>query len=179
MAVRILLVGVGGVSYGLIAEAAERARKRLPVETDILVPVWREHLSLEAYDFSRMQWKAWIVNSRLAERYSPLLSPPKRLLIGVVSGDGFARGTNFVFGLATPHLGVASIYISRIAGDRIIERLTKLILHETGHLLGLGHCDNPRCVMHFSNSLRELDEKGDTFCPRCTARLKNLLDLGD
>jgi hypothetical protein len=29
-------------------------------------------------------------------------------------------------------------------------------VHELGHLLNLGHCPNPRCVMHFSNSLRVL-----------------------
>jgi archaemetzincin len=46
-------------------------------------------------------------------------------------------------------------------------RVLKEAVHEYGHTLGLGHCVDPGCVMHFSNTLADTDRKGDWFCPRC------------
>jgi archaemetzincin len=36
----------------------------------------------------------------------------------------------------------------------------------------LGHCENPRCVMFFSNSLMDTDGKGFEFCLRCGGQFK-------
>ncbi len=52
--------------------------------------------------------------------------------------------------------------------------MRKLILHELGHLLGLGHCVN-YCVMRFSNNLLELDEKPDEFCEECKYKLVKVI----
>jgi archaemetzincin len=40
-------------------------------------------------------------------------------------------------------------------------------VHELGHLQGLGHCPDRRCVMHFSNCLLDTDRKQPDFCSRC------------
>ena len=45
--------------------------------------------------------------------------------------------------------------------------LRRALTEEVGHLLGIGHCPQPTCVMHFSNSLYDTDRKGPTFCSRC------------
>jgi archaemetzincin len=47
----------------------------------------------------------------------------------------------------------------------------KEAVHELGHMFGLDHCSDLRCVMHFSNSLADTDRKGRDFCPSCRARL--------
>ena len=52
----------------------------------------------------------------------------------------------------------------------MLERLGKEVVHELGHTCGMVHCQERRCVMHFSNSIREVDAKLDAFCPPC-ARL--------
>ena len=46
-------------------------------------------------------------------------------------------------------------------------RAVKEAVHELGHLLGLGHCPDPACVMAFSNSLADTDRKGPGFCAPC------------
>ncbi|QJA05702.1 hypothetical protein FVE67_02320 [Thermosulfurimonas marina] len=55
-----------------------------------------------------------------------------------------------------------------------VERLHKEAVRALGHLLGLGPCPNPRCVMHPPSSLMELDLKGPEFCPECRMRLRLL-----
>jgi archaemetzincin len=40
-------------------------------------------------------------------------------------------------------------------------------VHELGHTVGLPHCSDSRCVMHFSNCLEDTDQKGTSFCRRC------------
>ena len=51
------------------------------------------------------------------------------------------------------------------------ERALKECIHELGHTWGLGHCADPRCVMRFSNALRDTDAKGFAFCSQCQGRL--------
>ena len=47
----------------------------------------------------------------------------------------------------------------------------KEAVHELGHTLGLAHCPNAKCVMHFSNSLADTDRKGSVLCPVCQRRV--------
>ncbi|GAJ15820.1 unnamed protein product, partial [marine sediment metagenome] len=44
---------------------------------------------------------------------------------------------------------------------------SKEVIHEIGHLLGLRHCSNPKCVMHFSNTLNDTENKDIIFCKEC------------
>lgn len=58
------------------------------------------------------------------------------------------------------------------AGESLFHlRAVKEAVHELGHTYGLGHCRNPRCVMSFSNSLRDVDRKERDFCPSCRRKL--------
>ncbi|MFX1417183.1 MAG: hypothetical protein ACFFC0_10250 [Promethearchaeota archaeon] len=40
-----------------------------------------------------------------------------------------------------------------------------------GHVLGLRHCAN-YCVMQFSNSLADTDDKPESFCTDCRRKLE-------
>jgi len=44
-------------------------------------------------------------------------------------------------------------------------------LHELGHTFGLTHCSDPKCVMYFSNSVRNIDMKTDNLCSSCSILL--------
>lgn len=48
-------------------------------------------------------------------------------------------------------------------------RLSRAILHEIGHMVGLGHCNNRDCVM---NELSCLDDSYPVICHACRAALR-------
>ncbi len=96
------------------------------------------------------------------------------LALGLIGDDLFVPGVNFVFGLASREAGSAVVSVNRLKDkdDAVyLERVTKEVVHELGHLHGLPHCDDPLCVMHFSNTLAHTDAKGATFCTRCSGKL--------
>jgi archaemetzincin len=106
--------------------------------------------------------------------------PGDELILGVTGVDLTAPGLNFVFGLADPEGRAAVISMARLYpefyGQPRDPRLFKAravteAVHELGHLLGLGHCIDPACVMAFSNSLADTDRKGPGFCEACREKL--------
>ena len=90
-------------------------------------------------------------------------------LLGIADVDLYVPDLNFVFGEADPRRGVAVFSLARLragADDALFSRRAATeAIHELGHAYGLGHCDEPTCVMWFSNTLSESDRKGTHFCP--------------
>ncbi len=133
---------------------------------------------IEAYDGIRGQWRADAVAYGLAMWARRTHGCRDRcMVLGVSPDDGYVPGLNFVFGIALPLAGSAVIFTYRLRTsslERYLERVRKEVLHEVGHLLGLGHCRVRKCVMSFSNSVFEVDLKTDKFCAACAARLKRL-----
>ena len=171
----MFLQPLGSTDVSDVVEAAGLVEAALPVEATVKPVIWRLPTPLSAFNFERVQYDAGRVVEWLASHYASLLRPGSRLVVGVADADGYVEGLNFVFGLAVPRLGAAVVFTRRLkyGADRgvYMERLVKEVLHEVGHLLGLGHCRNPECVMSFSNSLAEVDSKRAWFCQSCRALL--------
>ncbi len=105
----------------------------------------------------------------------------KDLIIGLISEDIYIKNMNFIFGLA--HISGKKVLIStyRLTKNPMLEdlphedykeRFFKETLHEVGHVLGLKHCNDKSCVMSFSSTIREVDEKLPSFCSICLEKLE-------
>ncbi len=96
--------------------------------------------------------------------------------LGMIDEDLFVPELNFVFGEADVLARIAVIGLPRLrqefygfAPDQelFLLRAAKEAIHELGHTYGLGHCPDRKCIMHFSNSLRDTDAKEPRFCVVC------------
>ena len=97
-------------------------------------------------------------------------------ILGVIDADLYAPGLNFVFGEADLKGCCAVISLARLRQEfydlpadfgLFFQRVAKEAVHEIGHTLGLGHCPDARCVMHFSAALEDTDQKSSYLCATC------------
>jgi archaemetzincin len=96
-------------------------------------------------------------------------------VLAVTNCDLYASNLNFIFGLADARekSAVISLFRLHMGADEetFHRRAVKEAVHELGHTWGLAHCQNPRCVMHFSNSLEDTDRKETEWCERCARKV--------
>jgi archaemetzincin len=104
-----------------------------------------------------------------------------QITLAIIERDLYVPELNFVFGEADSVNQICIISLMRLNQsyyglpedkELFLRRSLKEAVHEIGHLLGLGHCPNPKCVMHFSNSLLDTDIKDYRFCDVCQRRLR-------
>lgn len=170
LAMLVDIVPVGNVS----AEVKRAASTALRSVYDCDVSVNdSQSIPNGAYDSDRNQYSAETF-IQLAERVGR-----GEKNIAITPQDLFYRRRNYVFGLAyldgsgsvvsTYRLQTSSDggFSNQSAADIFEDRVRKEIVHEIGHTYGLEHCDNNRCVMNFSPTVREVDIKEEHLCGSC------------
>lgn len=93
---------------------------------------------------------------------------PRALAITAV--DLFAPGHAYVFGEATVGGPLALVSLARLRSpdrDMVRSRALKEAVHEIGHLSGIPHCTEPRCVMFPSSDIQDTDAKLERLCAAC------------
>jgi archaemetzincin len=112
---------------------------------------------------------------------------PQSIKLGVIDEDLYSdshASLNFIFGEA--RVGGDCCIISTVRLDPLfyslpfnekvyLGRVVKEAVHELGHVLGLAHCEDVRCIMHFSNSIEDTDIKHVQPCDPCAAKLKGIV----
>ncbi len=98
--------------------------------------------------------------------------------LGVTKEDIYFGNLNFVFGIASPTAYASvistfrldpSFYGSAPDDELFFLRVKKELIHELGHIFGLPHCPDTKCVMSFSNSIQDVDFKSPNLCKHCTS----------
>lgn len=153
------------VDWRILTEVARNVARTVGVGVTL-----RSNLQCEAgFDRARKQWRADAMLEGCVVSYAP----SNGYAVGLTTKDLYAPSLNFVFGLAERESGAAIVSLSRLTEaneEAVVARIAKEIVHEVGHLEGLAHCSNDRCVMWFSNSLPETDRKSMEFCSECEGR---------
>lgn len=166
---RILLVPVGSLDFSVLQWlcVALQDSLRLPCT----VSAQRMDVS-SAFNPVRRQ----VHSTQILSRLSALPVTDSTKILGVADMDLFIPILTFVFGEA--QLGKKAALISTcrlrqsfygLPDDETLfyERVEKEAIHELGHAFGLIHCGRFDCVMHFSNSIEQVDLKSNAFCESC------------
>jgi archaemetzincin len=136
------------------------------------------------YDKKRRQYNASKILKRVT---SNLQNKNVFRILGIIDQDIYSEPLNFVFGLAqspqrknirNPVGALISItrlresFYRRPEDYNLFEkRILKEAIHELGHTFSLPHCEK-FCIMRFSNSLSDTDDKPASFCNSCLENLK-------
>ena len=127
----------------------------------------------KAYNVRRNQYDA----TRIVEKFTRRLRRGEvdaDIILLITEKDLYVDEFNFVFGYAPYPVGVVSLHRldPRFYGENFdfelyLSRIVKEVVHEVGHLVGLKHCNDTSCVMRFSNTIIDTDQKGIFPCSRC------------
>jgi archaemetzincin len=168
------LTSIGNVEEDFLSKLSERIRLKFNAEVKLKNPI---NLPKESYNLSRNQYYSTKILYYLLS-CSSSINVDK--ILGVTNVDLYVPRLNFVFGEALCPGKAAIISLFRLNpklyneenGDKLLERAVKEAVHELGHTFGLMHCENPTCVMFFSNSLLDTDKKTEEFCLKCKKKLE-------
>lgn len=100
--------------------------------------------------------------------------------IGLTNHDLGLMLFTFVFGRARRFGHAAIVSLARLGPEQYglpadpeleVNRAAAEVMHELGHIAGLVHCHDLRCIMYFATNVETIDLRGDGFCVSCAAAL--------
>ncbi len=130
-------------------------------------------MPVDAYNVHRRQYDAALILKVMADRFHA----PIHKVIGVCDQDIFVPIFTHVLGEARQGGRYAVVSLFRLHNslpadtpiESLYKRCVKVAIHEMGHLFDLRHCEDDRCLMHFSGSPLTLDRLPIQFCRYCYA----------
>jgi len=175
MELPINIIPLNGINQDILSFLKDRLEEIFKTEIEISDPVT---IGQSFYNPQRNQYNAHEILNFLIKEFD--LMSREHVFLGIFDKDIYTPSLNFVFGLATKTPKACLISVSRLdpsfyecreteEGHLTLyyQRILTEAVHEIGHTLGLDHCPNPKCVMHFSNTLADTDIKGHEFCQKC------------
>jgi archaemetzincin len=102
------------------------------------------------------------------------------VVVGIAAVDVAIPIFTFVFGRARQGGRACLVSLARLEpafyglppdSGLLTERAVAEVLHELGHVAGLGHCRDFACLMHFAASVEKIDVRGPGFCDPCALLL--------
>ncbi|MBP7149593.1 MAG: archaemetzincin family Zn-dependent metalloprotease [Acidobacteria bacterium] len=171
---RLLVVPVGALPPHLVERAVAVAHQVLGFSAAPSAAI----VSPDPYlDARRRQYRA----DQLMAALKPLAQPPGTTVLGLTTVDLFLPVLTYVFGFAELGGTVALVSTHRLDPQfdgrpadpgLTLERAEKEILHELGHVLGLRHCPDRRCVMASAHDTADVDLEEPSFCRTCRGMIQ-------
>lgn len=177
---RIVLVPVGEIPEEVLEFLAQKIVQRFECDVIGYPPL---EVPEEAYVPERDQY---LSSAMLNDLRGSIEDAHQDKVLWITHVDLFVRDLNFIFGEAEAAGQHAIVSLARLnqtfygkPEDEVLlqSRLVKESVHELGHVCGLGHCPDRKCVMFFSNHIWDTDQKSSDFCPQCQQALDNLQSL--
>jgi len=174
---RLALQPLGSPSRDEIAVVKSDLERTFSVVVTLLPG---QPLPKSAWYEPRQRWRA----DRLLDYLETTTPPTFDKVLALTGGDiSCTKGSHedwgiFGYGAITGRPAVVSTYRLRRGKPSealFKDRLTKVALHEVGHLFGLGHCPTPGCLMEDAGgTIATVDRGGKTFCATCQATLRKI-----
>jgi archaemetzincin len=168
----VQLVPLGNVPQPLLKELEPSLSVQMGV---VAVP---GSISLPTPDYAFNKDRRQYHSSAILRRLAALVDGAHFAMIAVTDVDLFEPDTAFIFGEADRESRVALISVCRLqeaSGHEVLKRRLLIeIAHQTGRLLGLSFCEEPRCIMYLPSSLAECDRKNLSLCNVCRNELAKL-----
>jgi archaemetzincin len=161
-AAAVRLIPLGPVDEFSCQVVAANLQALMDLTTDILPP---RPLFPDAFMEKRRQYDAVKLIKRLADAF-----PGPALGLGITGSDIGTPVLTYVLGesqLGGRMAVVSTFRLTGAGGQRKFERLVKVSLHEIAHVLGLGHCWQPQCLMRSPRNVDQIDELPLDFCDTC------------
>lgn len=161
---RLVLVALGDVGGRLLSGVRLALHQALHLDADAGPALQRPQY---AYNEARGQYHTAAILRRLSAMRPGAEPVP---VLGLADVDLFLPDASFVLGDADRDAGAALVSTARLATrdlPLLLARARVEAIHEAGHLLGLGHCQDQRCAMFLSRELVEVDRKQPALCHGC------------
>lgn len=174
-------IGVGKVPRKVLEEVTREVAKVYSLPRNHCFTGPSLEIPPGAYNPHRGQYNADIIVDRVQHR---IAGENKVLALTDVDLYTTLCDYNFIFGLAQLRGRIALVSLCRLdpvfygkkpEPQLFLKRATKESVHELGHTIGLNHCEDPKCVMSFSNSILDVDAKSENFCAACKNKVKNYM----
>ena len=175
----IYVIPMGDVDTDIVESAAVSLWHTFGLEVRQTEPM---EMPPDAFEKKRMQYSSIEILRALNK------SAPKDAfrVLAITDKDLFIPVLSFVYGHAQFEGKTGIVSTARLRQEfygfpedrsTLMTRVVKEVVHETGHLFGLTHCNDTACPMTLSTNIRMLDRKGVSLCESCTLLLKeNMLE---
>lgn len=174
MLIRIL--PIGDVSKKILEILSEELQSELNVKCRILPEI---EIPENAFNQWRKQYDAEKIMDNISKIRIAKFIDKSIPTLAIIEKDIYYNGLNFIFGLedTTGYCIISTARLNPLFYKKasnfgiLIDRTVKEAIHEIGHYFGLDHCVHPFCVMCFSPSVEDVDEKRKSFCNDCKIKL--------